>query len=238
MLNPPAQPAPLPVALGGTGTGTAFTTGSIVFIGSAGVYAQDNANLFWDDTLNRLGIGTNLPTELLDVNGNARVNGIVKANRVNVQGGAASVVQVTAGVVPLTDWVQDFAINVGQWGGDVRVAAACILLRAVDGSASGAMEFHLTVGGVGATKVFELLNTGIMNVVFGRVQAPKLFANRTTDDGSGAVIQAVGSIHATAGYKANGVSGITTTFTIKDFDGLQHNLSFEGGILTGHTTGA
>jgi len=45
------------VANGGTGTSTAFTTGSVVFAGASGVYAQDNDNLFWDDTNNRLGIG-------------------------------------------------------------------------------------------------------------------------------------------------------------------------------------
>lgn len=47
----------LGVANGGTGTATAFTSGSVLFAGPSGVYAQDNANLFWDDTNNRLGIG-------------------------------------------------------------------------------------------------------------------------------------------------------------------------------------
>lgn len=54
----------LGVANGGTGTSTAFTTGSIVFAGASGVYSQDNANLFWDDTNNRLGIGTNAPASI------------------------------------------------------------------------------------------------------------------------------------------------------------------------------
>jgi hypothetical protein len=57
----------LPVANGGTGTATAFTTGSVVFAGASGVYSQDNANLFWDDTNNRLGIGTSSPGAKLDV---------------------------------------------------------------------------------------------------------------------------------------------------------------------------
>ena len=51
----------LPVGNGGTGTATAFTSGSVVFAGASGVYAQDNANLFWDDTNNTLGIGTSSP---------------------------------------------------------------------------------------------------------------------------------------------------------------------------------
>jgi len=51
----------LPVANGGTGTSTAFTAGSVIFAGASGVYAQDNANLFWDDTNNRLGIKITAP---------------------------------------------------------------------------------------------------------------------------------------------------------------------------------
>jgi hypothetical protein len=57
----------LPVANGGTATSTAFTAGSIVFAGASGVYTQDNANLFWDDTNNRLGLGTASPAVALSV---------------------------------------------------------------------------------------------------------------------------------------------------------------------------
>lgn len=38
-----------------------ITAGSILFAGTAGLLSQDNANLFWDDTNNRLGIGTAAP---------------------------------------------------------------------------------------------------------------------------------------------------------------------------------
>ena len=50
----------LAVARGGTGAST-FTAGSIVFAGAAGVYSQKNTNLYWDDSSNRLGIGTASP---------------------------------------------------------------------------------------------------------------------------------------------------------------------------------
>jgi hypothetical protein len=59
----------LPVAKGGTGTATAFTAGSVVFAGASGVYSQDNANLFWDNTNDRLGIGTTSPGAKLAVAG-------------------------------------------------------------------------------------------------------------------------------------------------------------------------
>ena len=63
----------LPVSSGGTGTNTAFTAGSVVFAGASGVYTQDNANLFWDNTNDRLGIGTATPAAKLDVIGNIRM---------------------------------------------------------------------------------------------------------------------------------------------------------------------
>lgn len=65
----------LGVTRGGTGTGTAFTLGSVVFAGASGVYTQDNANFFWDDTNNRLGIG-GAPTYHLDVQGTSNTIGI------------------------------------------------------------------------------------------------------------------------------------------------------------------
>jgi hypothetical protein len=60
----------LAVANGGTGTATTFTAGSVVFAGASGVYSQDNANLFWDNANDRLGIGTTSPGERLAVSGN------------------------------------------------------------------------------------------------------------------------------------------------------------------------
>ncbi|HEV8397060.1 MAG TPA: hypothetical protein VGQ37_22415 [Vicinamibacterales bacterium] len=57
-------------ARGGTGAGE-LTAGSIPFIGASGVFSQDNAKLFWDNTNKRLGIGTAAPQTPLAVNANA-----------------------------------------------------------------------------------------------------------------------------------------------------------------------
>lgn len=59
---------------GGTGSTTTFTAGSAIFAGASGVYSQDNANFFWDDTNNRLGIGNAAPTVALDVTGRLKVS--------------------------------------------------------------------------------------------------------------------------------------------------------------------
>jgi len=49
-------------------TFSTMTAGSVTFAGTAGVVSQDNSNLFWDDTNNRLGIGTAVPKTLLTIN--------------------------------------------------------------------------------------------------------------------------------------------------------------------------
>lgn len=54
----------LAAANGGTGAG-ALTAGSVPFITTSGVYAQDNANLFWDDSAKRFGLGDSAPVTRL-----------------------------------------------------------------------------------------------------------------------------------------------------------------------------
>lgn len=44
-----------------------FTTGSVLFIGSASAISQNNGQFFWDNTNNRLGIGTASPTQVFEV---------------------------------------------------------------------------------------------------------------------------------------------------------------------------
>ena len=62
----------LPVGNGGTGTATTFTTGSVVFAGASGVYSQNNAKFFWDNTNNRLGINTATPQNQLTIVSNTQ----------------------------------------------------------------------------------------------------------------------------------------------------------------------
>jgi hypothetical protein len=54
-----------------------LTTGSIPFIGAGGVVSQDNANLYWDNTNENLGIGSSTPTANLSVRGFGATSPIV-----------------------------------------------------------------------------------------------------------------------------------------------------------------
>jgi len=66
------------IVLAATPSGVA---GAIQF-SNGSAFASDATNLFWDDTNNRLGIGTNTPNSLLNVIGTGGVSGI----RVNTSG--------------------------------------------------------------------------------------------------------------------------------------------------------
>ena len=50
-----------------------LTKGSVLFAGTGGLISQDNSNLFWDDTNNRLGIGTSSPNKPLEIRNSAPV---------------------------------------------------------------------------------------------------------------------------------------------------------------------
>jgi hypothetical protein len=69
-------------------TALALTQGSIPFAGAGGAISQDNANLFWDSTNKRLGIGTPLPTYDLVVSKNTA--GWVEFQVVNLGAGDAA----------------------------------------------------------------------------------------------------------------------------------------------------
>jgi hypothetical protein len=55
----------IPINYGGTGK-SSWTQGSIVFMGST-TLQEDNSNFFWNDTTNRLGVGTNSPLQSVSI---------------------------------------------------------------------------------------------------------------------------------------------------------------------------
>ena len=72
-----------------SGTGLAeqtpatLTAGSVIFANSSNQLTQDNANFFWDDSNNRLGIGTSSPSFPLDVQADTGTNAIKVRGRSN-----------------------------------------------------------------------------------------------------------------------------------------------------------
>lgn len=61
-------------------TNTSLTTGSVAFVGAAGLMTQDNTNFFWDNTTKYLGLGnTGTPSAPLDIH-NATANVFMQLN--------------------------------------------------------------------------------------------------------------------------------------------------------------
>ena len=73
-------------AFNGKFTLPALTSGSVLFSNGTTI-AQDNANFFFDDTNNRLGIGTNVPSSSFDLIGNQL---ITFADIINMDNGVAA----------------------------------------------------------------------------------------------------------------------------------------------------
>ncbi|MRG47257.1 hypothetical protein GFS24_19200 [Chitinophaga sp. SYP-B3965] len=78
--------------------------GGILFTsGTTGLVEQDDAQLFWDATNNRLGIGTNAPSTALHVTGGLRVTGL------NTTGGLLFTTGTTGDVAQRTSLIWDNA---------------------------------------------------------------------------------------------------------------------------------
>lgn len=71
---------------------TDATTGSIPFASSS-LWATDNSNLFWDNTNKRLGVGTNLPSEIINAKKNQTAATKILVENTNAGGGASSLIQ-------------------------------------------------------------------------------------------------------------------------------------------------
>jgi len=75
----------------GTTAITSGTVGRVLFEGTGNVVSE-SANLFWDNTNGRLGVGTSSPAQKLDINGNTQITGnlIFPAGERLIQYGASS----------------------------------------------------------------------------------------------------------------------------------------------------
>lgn len=71
------------------------TAGSVLFAGTSGILQQDNAGLFWDDSNNRLGIGTATPSNVLSFSGS--VTNIIQTERHPTANTAGTNLRMVAG---------------------------------------------------------------------------------------------------------------------------------------------
>ncbi len=126
-----------------------FADGSVTFV-TSGVLDEDNANLFWDDANDRLGIRTISPTEVLTVDGNIRANsyidlynGSTDFTRIQRESGAAGLLKIfrqgstTTEAVSVGGGNAELQIGPGQEG---RIHVSGSEFR-IDGAAGVSINF-------------------------------------------------------------------------------------------------
>lgn len=121
-----------------------FTQGSVVFVGSGGALAEDNAGIFYDDTSDELGLGTTSPAGVLDVQGNAYLGDGVSANTVTIRGDSAG---SEGAEITLTGSTGNDSVTLDRSGNDIRVASNSASTNVFSVFNSGAGSFDLSVQG-------------------------------------------------------------------------------------------
>lgn len=158
----------LPVANGGSGTSTAFTTGSVLFAGASGVYSQNNQNFFWDNTNNKLNLANTsvtASTGVLNVYQNNDAYGLtIQAPNISGQiafalfnlplattanTGKAFSIQATGEITARTMFYSDgtFGVGPGSATRDVFLTRSTTNTFRIAGSFDGATAGHLSVTG-------------------------------------------------------------------------------------------
>lgn len=137
---------PLGTVYGGTGAAGPWTPGSVFFVGATGNFAQDNSNFFWDDTNNRLGIGTGIPDQPLTFAAGSAIHWL-GGNPVAYTKPAAAAA-TTLNLNALSSGSQGYGGN----GASLRLAD--------DGSSNGTFLVSTNQSGVGATEGIRTDNKG------------------------------------------------------------------------------
>jgi hypothetical protein len=110
----------LGVLSGGTGTGSAFTRGQLVFAGSSGIYDR-SAGMFWDEAGNQLIIGSSLATPSLWSVGTLRSSSLsatpVRASATGLLiNGSTALGSEVSGVLPVANGGTNLSSLAPQWG--------------------------------------------------------------------------------------------------------------------------
>jgi hypothetical protein len=127
-----------------TSGGAAFTQGSVIFQGTAGNLQQDNANFFWDDTNNRLGIGTAAPGVPLDVRGRVEIQKAVGTTFASVDGLGAglAVLDTTAQATGVGGAINFY----GKYNGAGNYAGGGAIKAMKANGTDGNYDFDLVLG--------------------------------------------------------------------------------------------
>lgn len=233
---------------------TGTTVGSVPFVGSNLKLMEDNANLFYDDTNNRLGIGTAVPNFSLDVTGTVAAGAITSQATVAltiVSGSNAAAGAGTAGTTITINPGLASAAGSGGNGGAITVTGANATGDGTVPRNGGMLQFGTNGGGVAVGG-----GTGSLTQVKGGNGGTNLNPATTGTGGTGGTISLIpgnagtvppaATVAATGGVSGGisliiGVGGASTIAgTGTNHGGASGSLSITnagGGAATGATSG-
>lgn len=243
---------------------TSLTQGSVVFAGVGGVLSQNNANFFWNNTTNRLGVGNNVPAYSVDITGTLRST-------------STSDIGTTAGTTNSFGNTGATTNNIGNGAGAANNIGNGGATNIIGNNAIANTFGNMTVAGIFTNTIGNLtaaggiltnnigLSTGgggIVNNNFGNITGAGGINNNTFGQaiGGGIVTNAIGSagavtntilgatnINVTGGQTtqiATTTAAITNigvlggTNTIAGTTTINNNVNATTGINTGTSTGA
>jgi len=130
------------VAIGSTVSGG--TAGSLLFIGTGPVLAQNNTRLFWDNTNFRLGIGTSVPGTTLDVVGASNTSAVALYG-----GSSAPVSAASTGRIRFNEGTNKFQVSEnGAAYADILSGTAVMSIGEAIGSATAGSVLFVGTGPV------------------------------------------------------------------------------------------
>lgn len=209
------------------GAVTSGTVGSVLFVGAGSTLAQDNVNLFWDDTNNRLGIGTTTPSLQLQTSGDVQFNGV----RVGRGAGNDSTnTAVGNNALPNASSVNNVALgtNAGQRIGAGSGNNVCVGSGAGGGSSSTqTATANVFIG----TNAGQVVTTGSNNIGIGTNALNNLGIGGTNVAvGDSALVNLTGGSHNVA---VGSLAGRAISSGERNVAVGRNALSSSGGLLTG-----
>lgn len=195
------------------------TAGSVLFLGLGSTLAQDNANFFYDDTNNFLGLGTNTPSATLEIDGTLTY----------VDGNQANGYVLVSDASGNATW-QDLSSNttfITNLANDTTFVNTLIANTTFTTNLANNANFYTTLAG---NTSFTNLLAGLVAVA---VDGVTITGNGTTGNPLVAVGGGSGSVTTVSVVSANGFAGTVANPTTTPAITLRTTIT---GILQGNGT--
>ena len=201
-----------------------LTSGSVLFSNGTTI-AQDNTNFFWDDTNNRLGIGTTTPTANLHIKGISTLNTDL-ALRVETSA-AGMLLQVdNGGFTRVSGPTARLYVNVASAGFGARLVVAGNAHFSTSGTGN-AGAFLIDQGGTSSASrtIWYDETGGIKNLIQGKgtsyITSGNTLFNNTTDQGGIVQIKAPGALSTDIALRVRNSADTSNIFTVQGDGNIQ-----------------